>query len=94
VLGHPGHRFDPERIDGPEGGDEEARPEGPRHGLDRGEEKGRDEGVEQDAGQVVPGRGETVEFHVEEVREPGQRVPVGGIEGGHGPANRRGSEPL
>jgi len=44
--------------------------------------------------QVMPGRIEPEELHIEHVGEPGERVPVGCMGGGHGPGDPLEGHPL
>ena len=58
-----------------------AGPDCPSHALQRQEQENRRDGVEEHVGQMMAGGLQAIELAVEHVREPGQRVPVSGLEG-------------
>jgi len=68
-------------------GDEKARPERPGHPREHDKDEQRVGRVQQDARRVMAGGSEPEEADVELVRDPGQRMPVRGIERRQRPAN-------
>ena len=72
-------------MEGKEGGDEGAAPEGAGHSVEEQKEKERVGDVEAEAGEMMAGRAQAVELHIQHVGEPGQRVPVGRVAGGESP---------
>ena len=75
-------------MDGEEGRHEGAGPETAGHLPQDQEEENGAGGVQQDIGQMVSaGMIQPVELAVQHVREPSQRVPVGGMELRKGPCN-------
>ena len=79
------------RVQGEERRDGGAAPERAGERAQQLEERERGRGVQTEAHQVVGARIDAEEARVRHVREPGQRVPVGGVEGGERPAQRRSS---
>ena len=92
-LRHPGDRFHVGGVHGEEGGDEGAAPGRAGHAPEHQEDEDRVPGVEHSVHEVVrPGR-EPEELHVEHVGEPGERVPVEGVQRGEGPGHPLPGEP-
>ena len=81
----PDDGLDPQGMPGKEGGGHGAHPEGPGQVPEEEEDEHGVDGMQQHAGGVVAERIEAEERAVELVREPGERVPVGGVKGGEGP---------
>ena len=76
ALGHPGHRFDVERMPGEEGGHQRAAPSRAGQAQEHAKEQERVGQVKEQAGQVVAGGFEPVKLAVQLVRQPCQRMPV------------------
>ena len=93
-LGHPGHRFRPQRMDGEDGRHEGAGPEIAGHPPEGEEEQNRGGGVQQQIGGVVSAGVRSVELVVQNVGEPRQRMPVAGMAGCEGPADFLGDRTL
>ena len=92
ALSHPGHRLDVQRVHGEERRHGRAAPGGPgRRPQELEQEQGVRE-VEERAHQMVATGVEAEELDVEHVREPGEGVPVEGVEA-EGPADPVGAEP-
>ena len=63
-------------MQGEEGSDGRAAPEGSRHTREDHEEKQRVRDVKQEVDLMVRARLRTEQLHVQHMREPGERVPV------------------
>ncbi len=92
ALREPGHRLDPQRVEGEQRGDGQGDAPAAGQAGQQGEEEDGNERVDRDADQVMGAGVHAEQGHVELVRQPGDRVPVGGVQGGHGPANRGGGQ--
>ena len=86
-LRHPGYGLDVKRMDGKERGNERRRAERARHARQRREQRQRAARVDDDVGPVVTGRVEAEQLAVQHVRDPRERMPVGGVAGRHRPAD-------
>ena len=79
ALGDPGHGLHVQRVDGEQRGCGQARAGGAGGPLQQEEEQGRGQRVEDDARRVMSGGLEPGELAVEQVGEPGDRMPVQGF---------------
>jgi hypothetical protein len=85
AFGDPGDRFDVQGMQGKESGDQRTQPELRGQAVQEEQEKQGVGNMEQHTGQVVAGGIESVELAVEHVGEPGQGVPIVGIDRGECP---------
>ena len=76
-LGDPRHRFDVERVDREERGNQCAPPEAIRHSQEQQEEQQHGAGMEHDVRRVKSACGWTERFRVKLQGDPRKRVPVG-----------------
>ena len=89
ALRHPGHRLHVQGMDRKQGGHKGTAPGSGRQAIEDAE-KEQDVGqVQQQVGQVVAEGPGPKEFCIELQRQPGQRVPVAGVEGRPGPMHVR-----
>jgi hypothetical protein len=88
ALGNPGYRFDMQRMQPEDEGDERAASDKAGGGAQPEKKQGRVRGVQQKAGEMMAGGSETEEGAIERVRHPSERVPVAGVGGGEGPSDR------
>ena len=94
ALGDPGDGLHVERVEGEEGGDDEARPGARGHHDEGEEEKERVGEVEGEVDEVMGAGVEAEELAVEHVREEREGVPVGAGVGGEGTGDAPGAKPL
>ena len=87
ALGHPGDRFDPQGMDREDRRHPGAGPECPGHPPQGQEQEDRRGGVQEHVGQMMAAGLQVIKLAVQHVREPGQRVPVGGVERGDRPGD-------
>ena len=93
-FGDPGDGFDVEWMPGEEGGDKRAAPAGAGHvEQDEKEQRGIC-GMEEEAGEVVSAGGGAVELPIEGMGEPGEGVPIAGVERAERPDHEWKGEPL
>jgi hypothetical protein len=74
-------------MEGEERGDERSAPDCAGHSPQQAEEQERVGDVKEEIGEVMAGGIETIELAIQEVREPGERMPVARVAGGEGPEN-------
>ncbi len=86
ALGDPRHRLDVQRVEAEEGRHGRASRQRARPPPQQMEKEHGAPGVKSEADQMVAAGVEREEGHVEHVREPRQRVPVGCVESGERPA--------
>ena len=83
---HPGDRLHVQRMDRKQRRHKGAGPEFSRHLEQEEEQQDGRGGVQRNAGQVVSaGMAKTVDLAIRHVRDPGERVPIGGMTAGEGP---------
>ncbi len=87
ALGHPSHRFDPQRMNREHSGHEGTRPKIAGHPPQNQKEDDCRGHVKQDVAEVMsPGR-QPVKLAIQHVGEPSERVPVAGMAAGEGPSD-------
>jgi len=87
ALGHPRHGFHVERVEGKQGGDDDALPAGLRHPKQNDEQQHGIRDVEQKIREMVPAGSQPEELNVRQVGDPRQRVPIGEVKRREGPAD-------
>jgi len=79
ALGHPGHRFDAQRVESEQRRHQQAPPRRASHQSQPHEDQRGVERVQQHAGQVMSPRVQTEHLAIQHVREPGDGMPVAGV---------------
>src|SRR5882724_2123936 len=92
-LRHPRHRFDVQRMDRENRGHESAPPERARHLPEDKKEQRRGQGMNEDVGEMMAGWIEAVELRIHHVRNPGERMPVAGMDMAERPPDSIPTEP-
>ena len=87
AFGGPGDGFDVERMQGKEGSDEGTAPGGVGGASQKQKEQQGVGDMETEVDEVMAGRVKPEEFNIQRMREPSQRVPVGGVIGAKGPGD-------
>ena len=82
---HPRHRFHPQRMNRKHRRHKRAAPQEPRHPPQHQEKQDRRRRVEQDVGEMMAAGLQSVKLAVQHVGNPGQRMPVGGMDVGERP---------